>query len=385
MENSRASSFSIPSSVPADQHQDRNLRHRLDEVLAEARQNERKLRRFQALELQLIGLSSLCELIQAVVYPDPATTQWDMVTLLLIDPEYEIQRILEEEDASLRDHPALIFTSDGNKLDALHPYSLFPMLGPYQPNRHAALFPLPKRPASVALLPMVRNGRLIGSLNIGSYSRERFIKGVRTDILEHYAAVVAICLENAANLERLKRQGLTDTLTAINNRRFFDQRLGEEIASAARNQRPLSCMLLDVDYFKKVNDSYGHQIGDQVLREVAAVIRSQLRGGDVLSRYGGEEFSALLAQTGADGAVDVAERIRKAVAEHRFTLPNGEQFGVTLSIGIATYNPEHAPPAAAMTGDTLIGHADHALYDAKAAGRNKVVNAGDVAAAQEGW
>ncbi|MFZ5593223.1 MAG: DUF484 family protein [Pseudomonadota bacterium] len=385
MENSRAGSFSIPSSVPADQHQDRNLRHRLDEVLAEARQNERKLRRFQSLELQLIGLSSLCELIQAVVYPDPAATQWDMVTLLLIDPEYEIQRILEEEDVNLRDHPALIFTSDGNKLDALHPYSLFPMLGPYQPNRHAALFPLPKRPASVALLPMVRNGRLIGSLNIGSYSRERFIKGVRTDILEHYAAVVAICLENAANLERLKRQGLTDTLTAINNRRFFDQRLGEEIASATRSQRPLSCMLLDVDYFKKVNDSYGHQIGDQVLREVAAVIRSQLRGGDVLSRYGGEEFSALLAQTGADGAVDVAERIRKAVAEHRFTPPNGEQFSVTLSIGIATYNPEYTPPPAAMTGDTLIGHADHALYDAKAAGRNKVVNAGDVAAAQEGW
>lgn len=385
MENSRAGSFSIPSPAAADPHQDRNLRHRLDEVLAEARHNERKLRRFQTLELQLIGLSSLCELIQAVVYPDPATTQWDMVTLLLIDPEYEIQRILEEEDASLRDHPALIFASDGDKLDALHPYSLFPMLGPYQTNRHAALFPLPKRPASVALLPMVRNGRLIGSLNIGSYSRERFVKGVRTDILEHYAAVVAICLENAANLERLKRQGLTDTLTAINNRRFFDQRLGEEIVSAVRSQRPLSCMLLDVDYFKKVNDSHGHQIGDQVLREIAAVIRSQLRGGDVLSRYGGEEFSALLIQTGADGAMDVAERIRKAVAEHRFTLPNGERFGVTISIGIAAFNPEHTLLATAMTGDTLLGHADHALYDAKAAGRNKVMSAGDVAAAaQEG-
>lgn len=386
MENSRASSHISETAMSMEHGPDKALRHRLEEVMAEARHNERKLRRFQALELNLIGLGSLFELIQAVIYPDPDTSHWDIVTLLLIDPEYEIQRILEEEDVKLLDHPALIFASSGDGLDALHPYSLFPMLGPYQPNRHAALFPLPRRPASVALLPMVRNGKLIGSLNIGSYKRERFVKGVRTDILEHFAAVVAICLENAANLERLKRQGLTDTLTAINNRRFFDQRLNEETAAAQRNQWALSCMLFDVDHFKKVNDSYGHQIGDQVLREIAAVIRSQLRGGDVLSRYGGEEFSALLAQTGAEGAAEVAERVRKNVAEHRFTLPGGEQFGVTISIGIATYNPEHDPSAAKMNGDILIGHSDRALYDAKAAGRNQVISAGDVSAAEpEAW
>ena len=388
-----------PTEIPAVSelssaiNQDKSLRQRLDEVLAEGRQNERKLRRFQALELRLISLGSLWELIEAVLYPDAANSQWDVVTLLLVDPEYEIQRTLEDEGISIADHPTLIFVSSLDGLDSLHPYSLFPMLGPFQTNRHSGLFPARhavNRPASVALLPMVRYGKLIGSLNIGSDNRERFVKGMRADILEHFAAIVAICLENAVNLERLKRQGLTDTLTAINNRRFFDQRLSEEVAAARRNLRPLSCMLLDIDHFKRVNDTYGHQMGDQVLREIAAVIRTQLRGGDVLARYGGEEFSVLLAQTGAEGALEIAERVRHSIDEHRFALPRDQQgsaqFSVTISIGIATFNPEHDPHAVKMNGDVLLGHADRALYDAKARGRNRVVGVGDIVQmAQEVW
>ena len=367
-----------------------SFRQRLDDVLAEGRQNERKLRRFQSLELRLIGLGSLWELIEALLYPDTVNFQWDTVTLLLVDPEYEVRRTLEQESIPVADHPTLIFVSSLDSLASLHPYSLFPMLGPFQPNRHHGLFPPPRRPASVALLPMVRYGKLIGSLNIGSYNRERFVKGMRADILEHFAAIVAICLENAVNLERLKRQGLTDTLTAVNNRRFFDQRLSEEVAAAQRNLRPLSCMLLDIDHFKRVNDTYGHQMGDQVLREIAAVIRAQLRSGDVLARYGGEEFSVLLSQTGADGALEIAERIRRSIEEHRFALPRNEQgevqFSVTISIGIATFNPEHDAHAGKMNGDVLLGYSDRAMYDAKARGRNRVVGVGDVVQmAQEVW
>jgi len=382
------------SELPGTTSQAPSLRQRLDDVLAEGRQNERKLRRFQSLELRLIGLGSLWELIEALLYPDTVNFQWDTVTLLLVDPEYEVRRTLEQEGIPLANHPALIFVSSLEGLDSLHPYSLFSMLGPFQPNRHNGLFPPPRRPASVALLPMVRYGKLIGSLNIGSYNRERFLKGMRADILEHFAAIVAICLENAVNLERLKRQGLTDTLTAVNNRRFFDQRLGEEVAAARRNLRPLSCMLLDIDHFKRVNDTYGHQMGDQVLREIAAVIRAQLRSGDVLSRYGGEEFSVLLSQTGADGALEIAERIRRSIEEHRFALPRNEphneqgeaQFSVTISIGIATFNPEHDPHSGKMNGDVLLGYSDRALYDAKARGRNRVVGVGDVVQmAQEVW
>lgn len=370
-----------------DPHQEnRLLRRRLEDYVAQAHKNEAKLRRFQSHELRLIGLNSLFELVQEILYPDPSMFNWDIVTLLLLDPEYELRRILEEEGVEVGDHAGLLFAAASEELDTLFPSSLFPMLGPYKAKQHGPLFAATRRsPNSVALLPLVRHGRVIGSLNIGSYSVERFVKGVRTDFMEHLAAVVAICIENACNLERLKRQGLTDTLTAINNRRFFDQRLKEELERAVREAAPLTCLLLDVDHFKRVNDSHGHQTGDHVLREVAALIRAQLRGSDVLSRYGGEEFSALLSRSGAHEAAEVAERIRQGIAGHRFVSAAGEPFHVTISIGAATFHPGTPAGAGKPRGDVLVGHADRALYEAKSSGRNKVVSAGEIEAAKELW
>ncbi len=351
------------------------LRQKLDDFMSEARRNEEKLRRFERLELQLISTNSLYEFVKAIIYPDPFIFSWDFVTLTLVDPEYEIRRMLEEDRAVLDDHPSLIFASTVDEVCEVYPRSLFPTLGAYRPSKHASMFPGSRvRPKSVALLPLVRYGKVIGSLNIGSLSADRFVKGVRTDFFEHLAAIVSICIENAANVQRLKRQGLTDTLTAINNRRFFDQRLKEEMDVAKRGCEPLSCMLLDVDFFKKVNDTYGHQAGDYVLREVAALIRAQLRGSDVLSRYGGEEFAALLARTNKDTAAEVAERIRKSIAEHKFVLPSGEEFNITISIGVATFCSQSGDDAQVMEGETLVGHSDRCLYDAKGNGRNQVVS-----------
>ena len=359
------------------------LRDQLDDFMHEARRNQQKLRRFQSFELRLIGTRSLFELIKAIIYPDYAVFHWDAVTLLLVDPDYEIRRILEDEGVRIDDHPTVMFARSWSELDALYPYTLFPVLGPYRATKHARLFlPTRPRPASVALLPLVRYGKLIGSLNIGSFHADRFVKGVLTDFFEHFAAVVAICLENATNTHRLKRQGLTDTLTGVNNRRFFDQRLDEEMAAARRRRRPLTGMLFDIDYFKQVNDTYGHQVGDQVLSQVAGLIRAQLRGSDVLARYGGEEFSALLAQTDNETAVEVAERVRKSVAGHTFTLAEGGSFKVTISIGLVTYMPltsdRHQP-----RGDLLVAMADRSLYEAKGGGRNRVVSAGTVNLAEQ--
>ena len=351
------------------------LRQKLDEFMSEARRNESKLRRFERLELQLIGMNSLYGLVKAIVYPDPAMFKWDFVTLTLFDPEYEVRRMLEEEGAILSDHPSLIFSSNLDDVNDLSTRSLFPTLGAYRPSKHAAMFPGSRtRPRSIAILPLVRYGKVIGSLNIGSVDENRFVKGVRTDFFEHLAAIVAICIENAANIQRLKRQGLTDTLTAINNRRFFDQRLKEEMEVAKRGCEPLSCMLLDVDFFKKVNDTYGHQAGDYVLREVAALIRAQLRGSDVLSRYGGEEFAALLSRASKETAEEVAERVRRSIEERVFNLPSGEEFHVTISIGVATFSAVGSEVAQKMTGDALVGCSDRCLYEAKGKGRNRVVS-----------
>lgn len=363
--------------------QPNKLRDRLDSFVDQARENERKLRRFQSLELRLIGHDSLFALIKDILYPEKAHFQWDLVTLLLLDPEYEIQRILEEEGIDLSKYPTLMFATDRDDIEALYPVSLFPAPGPYRSRRHASLFPLrPRAPASIMLLPLLRYGRLIGSLNIGSYDGERFSRKVRTDFFEHFSAIVAICLENACNLERLKHQGLTDTLTAINNRRFFDQRLEEEVELARRNADMLCCLLMDIDYFKRVNDVYGHQIGDQVLMDVAALIRAQMRNTDVLSRYGGEEFSALLAHTPESEALEVAERIRNSVEQYEFTDADGQPFRVTLSIGVAILNGR-LQSTAPVSGQVLVGYADRALYQAKGAGRNQVLSQGELSATAE--
>jgi two-component system, cell cycle response regulator len=118
-----------------------------------------------------------------------------------------------------------------------------------------------------------------------------------TNFIEWLAAVASVCLENVANNERLKHIGLTDALTGVHNRRYFDQRLREEVDRALRKGQPLSCLLVDVDHFKHVNDKHGHLIGDAVLREVAEQIKDQLRLSDAMARYGGEEFAVLLVQT----------------------------------------------------------------------------------------
>ncbi len=353
--------------------QNRLLKQRLADFMEEARKNERKLRRFQSLELKLIGLDSILELVETILRPDPAAVNLDMVSLLLFDPEYEVQRILRDEGVKLDRMPSLMFVTSMEEMEGLYSASLFPSLGGYRSGKHSKLFQhAGKKPASVALLPLLRYGRLIGSLNIGSHDTDKFVRGVRTDFLEHFAAVVAICIENGINLERLKRQGLTDTLTAINNRRFFDQRLKEETDAAGRSGKPLSCMLLDVDHFKRVNDTYGHQVGDLVLREVAAIIRAQLRGSDVLSRYGGEEFSALLANTDTEEAEEVAERIRRSVEERVFNPSDLDPFNTTISIGVATLKAAPDTKLEKGGGDRLIGQADRMLYDAKANGRNQV-------------
>lgn len=357
------------------------LRRKLRAFLAQARENEQKMRRFQEQELRLISTPSLSELVQRVLYNYRTAFGLDVVSLSLHDPGYEIQRILEEEGARLEEFDNLFFLADTDTLDALYGVSLEARLGPFRANDHSGLFPSATRPSSVALLPLVRYGELIGSLNLGSRDPQRFVHGSATDFLQRLATIVAICLENAANHERLKRVGLTDSLTGVNNRRFFDQRLGEEVARAGRSGEPLACLFLDIDRFKGINDRHGHRVGDRVLSTVAGLIREQLRSTDVLGRYGGEEFAALLVNAKKEKALAIAERIRAAIEAHRFELDEvGIELQATISIGVSSL-------ALAGNGETaaeaLVDRADQALYLAKNSGRNRVVAADEPRAAAE--
>lgn len=170
------------------------------------------------------------------------------------------------------------------------------------------------------------------------------------------------------NLEAVRHESLTDPLTTLANRKFFDETLDKAMADAAATGKPLSLMLLDIDRFKSFNDTYGHLTGDQVLRLVAMCIKQNVKGQDLAARYGGEEFAVILPNTDLQQASAVAEHIRRGVmAKELMKRSTGESLGrVTISIGIATWRLRE-------TGAELIGRADSCLYAAKKRGRNCVV------------
>lgn len=354
--------------------ENQSLRRKLRAFLSQARENEQKMRRFQEQELRLISTASLTELVQRVLFNYRTAFGLDVVSLVIHDPEYEIQRILEEEGVRVGEMEQLCFVHDLENLDNLFGISTEPQLGPYQVRKHSFLFADDSSPpSSVALLPLVRYGNLIGSLNLGSQHGTRFVDGSATDFLQRLATIVAICLENATNHERLKRVGLTDSLTGVNNRRFFDQRLIEETSRAQRTDEPLACLFMDVDHFKAVNDTHGHQVGDQVLRVVASIIREQLRSSDVLGRYGGEEFAALLVNAGSDAAIEIAERIRSLIEKQVFKTPGDNPLSLTISIGIATLPNNVGELSPESLSEDLVERADQAVYQAKSKGRNQVI------------
>jgi two-component system, cell cycle response regulator len=159
----------------------------------------------------------------------------------------------------------------------------------------------------------------------------------------------------------------------VHNRRYFEQRLREEVDRSLRKGSPLSCLLIDLDHFKQVNDRHGHLIGDAVLREVAEQVKDQLRLSDAMARYGGEEFAVLLVQTDTASAIAIAERIRERMVSRPVVLPDGKTLSVTLSVGVSTLHQSVRGADVDARARELVAAADRALYAAKRAGRNRVV------------
>lgn len=349
------------------------LRQRLEDLLYEARQNEEKMRRFDQLERRLIGASSLADLVRLLLTDYKLAFAIEFVTLSLVDKEYEVTRILEDPSGDVANLDGLTLLRSSAPLENLYKEASGPCLEAFDADRHQALFNAPIGAiASVAILPLVRQGELIGSFNFGSANPDRYVAGFGTDFLDRLASVITICLKTALTQERLKQLGLTDGLTGIQNRRYFEHRCRAEVSQALRYQRPLACMFLDIDKFKRINDTHGHQIGDDVLRTIAHVIQSQLRAGDTIARYGGEEFVVLLPQTTGGHAHEIAERIRCSVAATHIKTISGKEITVTISIGLSVLSGEK-PPVDCQTADNLVAAADKALYQAKHSGRNRVV------------
>jgi diguanylate cyclase (GGDEF)-like protein/PAS domain S-box-containing protein len=186
----------------------------------------------------------------------------------------------------------------------------------------------------------------------------------------YFIAQILDISEQRALMEKLALQARNDSLTGLNNRRYFLERCEEELNRTVRSEKAMSLLMLDIDHFKKVNDTYGHKSGDQVLIQLAEIMRHTLRTIDIIGRYGGEEFVVLLPETDAGAAMEIAERLRVNVAESAFVLEAGMPLKVTVSIGVSSLT------AGQTNIDIMINAADGALYRAKNTGRNMVMLAG---------
>jgi two-component system cell cycle response regulator len=222
---------------------------------------------------------------------------------------------------------------------------------------------------SLFVLPLLVKDEVIGTFTVAA-KRPGAFPSDRREMLGVIANQVAISLQNARMYQIVEEQATTDGLTGLVNHRTFQERFAGMLGRADRHQFPVSMILTDIDHFKKINDTYGHPTGDEVLRRIAAILGASARKIDIVARYGGEEFAIVLEATDRVGARNLAERIRVEVGEQTFQSSKGA-FKATLSLGVASY------PEDAATKAEVIARADLALYAAKHGGRDRTVCHGD--------
>jgi diguanylate cyclase (GGDEF)-like protein len=219
---------------------------------------------------------------------------------------------------------------------------------------------------SAYCVPIISGGKPIGALHLVSphqdywtSERQRFIKA--------FVDQSAAAINNLRLMDQLRGRALMDEQTQVHNRRYLDDYLHKQLAVADRQRRHLSVMMIDIDYFKRFNDTYGHEAGDVVLKQFAQALKGALREGELIARYGGEEFTVVMHGTARE-AMTLAERLRRAVASLSFSqfTNNGEDVRITMSIGIAEF------PSSGHTLEEILKASDVALYQAKDAGRNCV-------------
>ena len=285
----------------------------------------------------------------------------------IIETQYELNYIVpligEMLDRFISDHLIYVFLKQDNEYKLVWPKAckderIYETLKLLTPETNYILTSDDK----IGAFPLTSDGEITGCI----VARSTLDKLSKRDIsyLEQLTRQSAITINRANTYSKVLQYATLDALTNLNNRRQFEVRLKQEIATTKRQKNPLCAMMVDIDFFKKVNDTYGHASGDAVLRTVASIIKEHLRESDIPSRYGGEEFAVLLPYTHIEEAKIVGERLRKAVETTPIPIDK-KNINVTISMGLAEFSPQE-------TGEDLFKRADSALYEAKESGRNRV-------------
>lgn len=356
--------------------ENKHLRKKLDLLLQQARRNEQTQTSFDDFTLSVVAAQGPQELFELLLNKQKQF-RIDEIRLCLVDRFHEVERLLTESYQNSYQGLSFIDTETCKLLISDIPDR--PVLGTRILAKYDWLigFEESNKYQSAALLPLKRGDEIIGIQLLLSKNPERYNRNDGTTFLRKLAAMIAISIENCINRQRTLELGYQDGLTNAYNRRYFDERLKHEIDRCIRNKRDLVCLFIDIDFFKKINDNYGHQVGDAVLVRIVALMREQVRSSDIVARYGGEEFAIILPDTGIQIAHEVAERIRSQVEQQKLNI-NEQPLGTTVSIGLASlsqlkYQADINNSEQLHLDKMLLGKADEALYQAKQTGRNQVV------------
>lgn len=292
----------------------------------------------------------------------------------IIESQYELSYIIpligEMIDRFMSSHLIYIFIFKDDKFQLVWPSAckdetVYDLL--YQVNFKTDF--VVSDDSKIGVFPLINEEHILGA--IVAYSNIEKLLQKDIDYLVQLTRQSGLTIQRANVYAEVLKYATMDALTGLNNRRQFELRLKQEVSNSKRNLTPLCCIMLDVDYFKKVNDTYGHAAGDCVLKSVSDLIKSEIREYDIACRYGGEEFFIILPQTKLPEATLVAHRLRKVIEESKMDISEAGVEGVsyikvTSSLGVCEYNKD-------MSVNEFAQKADKALYEAKETGRNRVI------------
>ena len=302
--------------------------------------NERVLQRLQLYELMLLDSCTLNALLDVMLKATPQHFELNGVSLSLYDPEGALADLLPEDSEFMFD-----MVLERDNFDMTQLYGARPEVEYLVSKDPRALRAIANVDSghSAVMLPLLRDGVVIGSFHWVSESETAFSSEIEKEFLNHLASIIAICLENCINAERLARISLLDPLTRLSGQRAFELELRKELSNAHRSKKPLTLLLMEVDDFKNIRDNYGHLTADYALKCIAHHISGMLRSTDLLARVTGPRFALLLPTSLEAKGQEIAERMRSETEFMEIKDGRGGNLFVSLSIGLTSWTPQNYP------------------------------------------
>ncbi len=337
-----------------------------EDLFDRLKENEEIAKKFSEIEIRILSVLNFQDLFQVLLAEVQNQFGVPYTWITLID-QSEVTRLVQSIAHSRRFKNRIRLVDRKTFIHLIgkqsQPILINENLGIYR-----KLFPLDGNNSikSIAIAPISLDGEIVGSLNQADYSKERFKPGIDTSLLEKLATKVSLCMSNVTAHEKLKIMAYHDPLTGLLNRRVMETILNREFARSKRYRVPLSLVFVDVDKFKQVNDTYGHDTGDELLKYLAALFLEMIRETDVVARYAGDEFVLILPETDIDKAETMMSRLQTYL-DRRPLETDGNRIHFSISFGVVS-----TENTMIQSANMMLKIADNALYQMKTE-KNKVV------------